>query len=145
MGNNFSEEIHIIPVSSEKDLPINDISELFAHSSLGRSGGMVYTHLTDDPKSVTELAELTGKNRKTVSNALERLQRYNLAQSVKSGRWDKWIRGNADLSQVAELFDCEEKAEKRKQRIEDQRNRFRQRMIDTDGAILREKPEQGDF
>ena len=65
---------------------------------VGRSAGLAWDCLGDDPLSVAALAELTGKSRRTVYRALERLQAWDLAMQVDDGGWIRTARKLADVA-----------------------------------------------
>jgi DNA-binding MarR family transcriptional regulator len=94
-----------------------DMAELWGAGALGRSAGLVYRYLSDAPASITQLATLTGKAWATVRAALERLAEHHLAE--RSG--SLWVRGGADVVQVAEHFRAEMLAIRRRERHERER------------------------
>ncbi len=95
-------------------------NEVWARRRLGRSAHQVYCWLGADPLKIVELVPLTGKCRNTVARALDRLSRHDLAERVTGG----WVRGAANLAGVAERFDAEEHARKRRAEHEWQRERW---------------------
>lgn len=96
------------------------LPEAFARGRLGRSAGAVYCHLVSEPLTVRELAEATGKHRNTISAALRRLEGCGLAS--REGR--KWVRGDADLGEVADELGAEDSARWRRGQHERQREAF---------------------
>ena len=96
-------------------------SELWAWAQLGKSAGMVYRALRDDPQPVAMLAAATGKSRRTVYRALATLQAYGLANDGGNG----WQRGPVELAEVAVALDCEQAAQRRRWEHERQREAWR--------------------
>lgn len=102
---------------------------------LGRSAGAVYGWLSGTPRKGVELERLTGKGKRTVSRALRGwnrtdgsrawgLQNYGLAERVNGG----WVRGPADIAEVAQEFDASGAARKRRAKHKDQRDRWREKV-----------------
>lgn len=96
-------------------------SELWAWAQLGKSAGMVYRALRDDPQAAAMLAAATGKSRRTVYRALATLQAYGLANDGGNG----WQRGPVELAEVAAALDCEQAAQRRRWEHERQREAWR--------------------
>ena len=96
-------------------------SELWAWAQLGKSAGMVYRALRDDPQAAAMLAAATGKSRRTVYRALATLQAYGLADDAGNG----WQRGPVELAEVAAALDCEQAAQRRRWDHERQREAWR--------------------
>jgi predicted transcriptional regulator len=74
-------------------------SELWSVGLLGLSAGAVYQLLSDDPAGACDLAELSGKGRRTIERALNRLASCGLAERLVAG----WVRGPADAAAVASV------------------------------------------
>lgn len=72
-------------------------SELWSMALLGRSAGAVYGLLGDAAAGAGELAERSGKGRRTVERALDRLRSCGLAERSAAG----WVRGAEDPAVVA--------------------------------------------
>ena len=85
-------------------------AEIWAPARLGRSAGAVWAWLGAVPATVTGLADATGKTRATVRRALRRLAAFDLAAEVVGG----WVRGEADLSDVARELKAPEAAAQRR-------------------------------
>lgn len=83
------------PQRALDDLPGR--AELWAVGKLGRSAGQVYRLLDHTPLSVAQLVEATGRGRRTVIRALERLEREGLAQRRGRG----WAIGTASAAEIA--------------------------------------------
>ena len=79
---------------------------------LGASAKGVYHHLTDEPLTRNELAELTGKHSRTVTRALEKLQHYGLTTQTTKG----FILGETSLTEVCLILGAEGLTNKRKVR-----------------------------
>jgi len=94
--------------------------ELWSAKGLGRSCGLVFSQLTNEPLSLQQLADLTGKVRSTTFTALRRLEKEGLAKKDNH----KWTRGPADISKVAKSLHCRARSEKRKARVESERERW---------------------
>lgn len=88
-----------------------------------RSPELVWTHLADDPAGVAELAELTGKSRRTVYRALDRLMAWDLAERVDGG----WVRSARTLADVADEVDAAGRATARHRQHERERDAWRSR------------------
>jgi len=99
--------------------------ELWAWARLGKSAGMVYGHLRDNPQTVAELATATGKGRRTIYRALATLQVYGLADDAGHG----WRLGPVSLAEAAAAFDCELAARRRAQGYECEREAWRGYML----------------
>jgi DNA-binding MarR family transcriptional regulator len=68
---------------------------------LGRHQAHVYDALHEQPQSVRDLVDATGRVRSTVSKALDSLAKDNLAREARPGRW---VRGPADPAGLAEKY-----------------------------------------
>jgi len=79
---------------------------------LGPSAKGVYHHLTEEPQTRNELADLTGKNPRTVSRALSKLQHYGLTTQIAKG----FILGEVSLTEVCKIYGAEGLTNKRKVR-----------------------------
>jgi len=77
---------------------------------VGRSAGAIYGHLGAEPRTVKDLAGLTGKHRNTVHAALARLLAYSLAEHTPGG----WVRGAGSLADVAQEVGAEGHARQRR-------------------------------
>lgn len=108
---------------------VEGAAELWARGGLGRSAGLVYRHLSDEPRAATELAELTGKHRHTVACAVGILESWGLAEQQTNG----WVRGPEALESVAEALDAKAKASRRRARHELQRRAFREWKVSGEG------------
>lgn len=120
----------------------SNLGELWKRDALGRSAGAVYAHLTTEaPLTVNELARRTGKTRKTVRRALHRLAEYELAAPQGTARNGNgaagWLLGRADVGDVADEFDCDVDAERRRWRHELEREAFQE-------ALMRSKEAAGE-
>ena len=92
-------------------------AEVWAPARLGRSAGSVWRWLGAVPATVTGLADATGKSRPTVRRALQRLAVFDLAAEVDGG----WVRGPADLVDVAHEVGAAKAAEDRRKAHKRQR------------------------
>lgn len=107
-------------------------AELWRPGALGRTFGMIYAHLSDNPLSIAELAKRTGKNKRTVKRSLQGytwrdrdgiarrsdgMKHYDLAVEHSNG----WVRGAADLGQLAVQFEADSSAEQRRRKHDDER------------------------
>lgn len=91
---------------------------------LGKSAGLVYAALDElHPRDVGELATMTGKSRATVHRALSILndERLRMAAAVPGG----WIRGPADLDEVAVRLKCSRRAKRRRDEHANERARMK--------------------
>ena len=88
---------------------------------LGRSAGMVYTRLSQEPQQISDLATATGKHRNTVRKALNRLSGFGLAFKTDSG----WIVGDRNPAEVAHDLGAAEAKGRREFAITHQRETFR--------------------
>ncbi len=90
---------------------------------VGRSAGAVWRCLGGDPLGAAELAERTGKSRRTIYRALDVLTSWDgsdgqtLAVKVAGG----WVRGTLDLADVAAEVDADGRAEQRREEHKRQR------------------------
>ena len=96
-------------------------TELWGQGGLGRSAGAVYALLGNEPSSVEGLATATEKHSRTVYRALERLLAFGLTGKTSAG----YIRGAADVRQVAREFDTDRKATRRRMRHIQERKNFK--------------------
>jgi DNA-binding MarR family transcriptional regulator len=94
-----------------------DIAELWGASCLGRSSHAVYLKLSQDGKSISDLAKQTGKSWATVRSALKRLELHDLAYSHAH----LWFVGIGSVPVVAEEFDADQLAARRHARHERER------------------------
>ena len=101
--------------------PVLTPSELWSQAHLGKSAGMVYSHLSDSPLSVSDLMSFTGKSRNTVKAALRRLDSCGLACEVEGG----WTKGKTDIRQAAREWDCDRAAQERQAKHRRQRSAWR--------------------
>jgi hypothetical protein len=76
---------------------------------VGRSAGLAWTHLGDEPLDVGALAEMTGKCKRTVKSALGRLGAWDLVEPVEGG----WVRSARSLQDVADEIDAAGRAKRR--------------------------------
>lgn len=111
------------PQRALDDLPGR--AELWAVGKLGRSAGQVYRLLDHTPLSVAQLAEATGRARRTVIRALERLEREGLARRAGRG----WAIGKASAAEVAREWQAPEDHAARLRDLERQQVNFRQWLI----------------
>ena len=112
-------------------LTVTGSNEIWSYSKLGRSCGMVYRFLGSEPIWVDELELKTGKGRRTINRALNRLNGVGLAESHGSGGW---ILGHRDLAEVESELGCAEATKKRKERIDEERWAWRERCAGWDQA-----------
>ncbi len=97
--------------------------ELYAQGLLGKSAAMVVYHLGSEALTASELTELTGKGVDTIRRALKKLATYGLVVS-DGGRPARWQRGPRPLADVAKELRAGEKAEKRRDRHQRERERW---------------------
>lgn len=78
----------------------NTMSSLdaFRWRGLGKSAGEIWVSLQDEPSSTDALARITGRHKKTVCRALERMQTLEMVQHVG----DVWQALPVDLDAIAE-------------------------------------------
>jgi len=96
-------------------------SSIWGTVGLGASAKGLYHHLTDEPLTRNELATLTGKVRRTVSEALKDLQQFGLATPKGKG----FILGEVSLVEICKELGAEPKGKKRKVWHERERLLFR--------------------
>lgn len=102
------------------DTSIWSCAELWRRDMLGGSARLVFTHLSEQQKTIADLVELTGKTWNTVKSALDKLEQVGLAASVGKG----WIRGERCLADVCIEYETKQLALKRQQRHEKERRAF---------------------
>ena len=103
------------------NFPPYEVVEIWSPSKLGRTAGTIYRLLSTKPLSIRYLAQTTGKARSTVKSALEkRLATFKLAVKLPEG----WVRGNANLTDVAMKYEAEKAAYKRHSYHKHERERF---------------------
>jgi len=115
-----SEEMPISPVQAPEEVPGG--AEIWAPAFLGRSAYRVYTNLSDQPQSVSQLERRLRKKWNTVKAALKRLEAHGLAEVTAGG----WRKGERSLCDVAEQLDTGSAQDKRIARLERQQTRFRE-------------------
>ena len=108
------------PKRALDDLPGR--AELWAVGKLGRSAGQVYRLLDHTPLSVAQLVEATGRGRRTVIRALERLEREGLAQRRGRG----WAIGTASAAEIAREWLAPQDHAARVRDLERQQLQYRQ-------------------
>ena len=91
---------------------VSKFSGIWGTVGLGASAKGVYHHLTDEPLTRNELADLTGKHPRTVTRALEKLQHYGLTTQTDKG----YILGEVSLTEVCLILGAEGLTNKRKVR-----------------------------
>jgi len=103
---------------SDADMLTWQECELWSQTALGRSAGLVYACLSVDVGvRVSVLAERTDRAWGTVKLALEKLERYKLAE--REGKL--WRRGPADVLEVAAEFEAKQRAKSRRYAHEHER------------------------
>jgi len=110
---------------------------------VGRSAGLVWQQLGDEPLDVAALAAATGKHRRTVYRAVQRLQAWDLAEAVEGG----WVRSERSLQDVALEVDAAGRAKHRHQAHELQRLAWRERVAGLGGSValeVEQEQEQAD-
>jgi len=100
--------------------------EIFGTAALGRSAGLVYKCLSDEPKTIYRLADVTGKNWHTVKSALARLEEHQLAKCSDDG----WLLGDGDLAAIADEYRARSKAIQRRERHERERERWQEILLE---------------
>jgi hypothetical protein len=117
--------------------------DIFRTRGLGKSAGLIYSALQAGPASIKELAEVTGKNPKTVTRALKRMKNITnnssgevISMVEKEG--NKWRAISVDHKQVAiilGIYGAGDRQHERnaKQRIAYRRSLERRRNIKTAG------------
>jgi DNA-binding transcriptional regulator GbsR (MarR family) len=91
---------------------VSGFQEIWGQKLLGRTAGIVYSVLNDTPVSVTQLHKSLGKGWATVKTALQKLCREGLAVHGEQG----WIRGTANIAEVARTLKAKQAADRRRQR-----------------------------
>ncbi len=91
--------------------------ELWSVANFGKSAGAIFERLSTTPVSAAELARRSGKGKRTVERALNRLASEGLAERAPAG----WIRGPAILSEVAANHETARAATSRRGRHERER------------------------
>jgi hypothetical protein len=83
--------------------------DIFRTRGLGKSAGLIYSTLQSGPASIKELAEVTGKNPKTVTRALKRMKNITNNStgeviSIVEKDGNKWRAISVDYEQVAVIL-----------------------------------------
>ncbi len=104
--------------------------DLFCWHGMGKAAGFVYAALLDEPGTVAELAERSGRAVSTVRRVLSKLaairddatgEQCALVEESKPGTWE--IADDADMDKAARLLGVAGKGDKRKVKHEQERQR----------------------
>jgi predicted transcriptional regulator len=110
-----------VKLAVSRSMPVEVESALW--SLLGGSCRPVYEALSDDDiRSVAEIAEMVNRSQRTVTRALDKLQRYGLVKCGLSG-W--WFITETSIETVAERLKLADDVEERRQHIGADRKRYR--------------------
>jgi hypothetical protein len=96
-------------------------ADVWRWNGLGKRAFEMWRHLGRNPIPTVDLAKSLGVQIRTAKHHLNRLKQYELAEELIGG----WVRGTADLDEVAQVLGVAGARNKQRQRHEQHRRVFK--------------------